>query len=76
MFEEESIMNDQIRIEIRQRTRHARTKTELVSAIFDSFRHAHIDWRKVSLDDMKTAVVIAARAVRECGGESPVNMPA
>lgn len=76
MFKEESIMNDEIRIEIRHRTRHARTRTELVSGIFDSFRHAQIDWRKVSLEDMKTAVVIAARAARECGGESPANMPA
>lgn len=76
MFDDESMINSQIRIEIRRRTRHVRTRTQLVTAIFDSFRHSQVDWRSVSLEDMKTAVLIAARAVRERGGESPENMPA
>lgn len=69
-------MNDHLRRTIRRRTRYARTKTELVTAIFDSFRHLEIDLQDVSLEDMKIAVVVAARAVRESGGESPLNMPA
>lgn len=79
MFDEEngeSVLNEAIRIELRRRTRNVRTRSELVAAIFDSFRHARIDWRNIPLEDMKTAVLIAARAVRERGGESPENMPA
>jgi len=37
----------------------------LVRAVFDSFHSQQIDLRKVSLDDMKSALVEAARAARE-----------
>jgi hypothetical protein len=67
MFKEDSIMNDQIRKAIRHRASRAKTKTQLVKAVFDSFRSSSIDPRKVSLEDMKTAVVEAARAARAAG---------
>ena len=64
MIKEESIMNEQIKRAIRQRASKARNKNELVLAVFDSFASSHIDIRKVSLEDMKIAVVEAARAAR------------
>lgn len=57
-------MNETIRRAIRQRARTAQSKDELVQAIFDTFRAAQIDVRRVSLEDMKTALVEAARAAR------------
>ncbi len=61
-------MNDNIRRAIRQKARGAHNKDELVEAVFDSFRGAHLDLRKVSLEDMKIAVVEAARSARaNCG---------
>ena len=76
MFKEESIMNDQIRKAIRHRASKARTKTQLVKAVFDSFRSSQIDPRKVSLDDMKAAVMEAALAARAAGQKNPGSMPA
>jgi hypothetical protein len=73
MFKEETIMNDQIRKAIRHRASKARTKTQLVKAVFDSFRSSQIDPRKVSLEDMKAAVVVATRAARDAGQK---NLPA
>ena len=64
MIKEESIMNEQIKRAIRQRASKARNNKELVRAVFDSFRNSQIDVRKVSLEDMKIAVVEAARAAR------------
>jgi hypothetical protein len=58
-------MNDQIRKAIRQRARRAVSKDDLVRAVFESFRAQQIDLRKVSLEDMKSALVEAARAARE-----------
>ena len=58
-------MNDQIRKAIRQRARRAVSKDDLVCAVFESFRAQQIDLRKVSLEDMKSALVEAARAARE-----------
>ena len=58
-------MNDQIRKAIRQRASRAVSKDDLVRAVFDSFRSQQVDLRKVSLDDMKSALVEAARAARE-----------
>jgi len=58
-------MNDQIRKAIRQRARRAVSKDDLVRAVFDTFRSQEIDLRKVSLDDMKSALIEAARAARE-----------
>lgn len=58
-------MNDQIRKAIRQRARRAVSKDDLVRAVFDSFRAQQIELRNVSLEDMKTALVEAARAARE-----------
>ena len=65
MFKEESLMNEQIRRAIRQRARRAVSRDDLVRAVFDTFRAQQIDLRGVSLDDMKSAVVEAARAARE-----------
>ena len=45
-------MNDQIRKAIRHRASKAKTKTQLVKAVFDSFRSSQIDPRKVSLEDI------------------------
>ena len=76
MLKEESMMNEQIRKAIRHRASKARTKTQLVKAVFDSFRSSQIDPRRVSLEDMKSAVVEAARAARAAGQKNPANMPA
>jgi hypothetical protein len=64
MFKEDSQMNDQIRKAIRQLARTAVTNDDLVRAVFDSFRAQSIDLRSVSLEDMKIALVEAARAAR------------
>jgi hypothetical protein len=64
MIKEEGIMNEQIKRAIRQRASRARNKHELVRAVFDTFKSSRIDVRKVSLEDMKIAVVEAARAAR------------
>jgi uncharacterized protein YijF (DUF1287 family) len=65
MFKEDSIMNEQIRKAIRCRAQRAVSRDDLVRAVFDSFRAQQIDLRNVSLEDMKTALVVAARAARE-----------
>jgi hypothetical protein len=57
-------MNEQIKRAIRQRARRAVTKDDLVRAVFDTFRSQQIDLRKVTLEDMKLAVVEAARAAK------------
>jgi len=58
-------MNEQIKKAIRQRARRAVSKDDLVRAVFDSFRSQQIELRNVTLEDMKTALVEAARAARE-----------
>jgi hypothetical protein len=65
MVKEETIMNEQIKKAIRQRARRAVSKDDLVRAVFDSFRSQQIELRNVSLEDMKSALVEAARAARE-----------
>lgn len=65
MLTEVTQMNEQIRKAIRQRARRAVSKDDLVRAVFDTFHSQQIDLRKVSLDDMKSALVEAARAARE-----------
>jgi hypothetical protein len=65
MFKEDSIMNEQIRKAIRQRARRAVSKDDLVRAVFDSFRAQQIELRSVTLEEMKAALVEAARAARE-----------
>ena len=57
-------MNEQIKRAIRQRARRALTNDDLVRAVFDSFRSQQVELRHVSLEDMKTALVEAARAAR------------
>ena len=61
---ENSQMNEQIKRAIRLRARRALTNDDLVRAVFDSFRAQQIDLRGVSLEDMKSALVEAARAAR------------
>jgi hypothetical protein len=61
---ENSQMNEQIKRAIRLRARRALTNDDLVRAVFDSFRAQQIDLRHVSLEDMKDALVEAARAAR------------
>ena len=63
--EEETIMNEQIKKAIRQRASRALSKDDLVRAVFDTFRAQQIELRNVSLEDMKAALVEAARAARE-----------
>lgn len=67
-------MNDSIRRAIRQKARGAHNKDELVEAVFDSFRGAKVDLRQVSLEDMKNAVVEAARSARTSGCNSRVAL--
>ncbi|MDX1943867.1 MAG: hypothetical protein SFU86_00555 [Pirellulaceae bacterium] len=57
-------MNEQIKRAIRQRARAARTKDDLVRAVFESFRAMEIDVRDVSLEDMKSALLEAALAAK------------
>ena len=64
VLKEETKMNDQIRRSIRQRASMAHSNDDLVNAVFDSFRGAQIVLEEVSLDDMKNAVVEAARSAR------------
>ena len=64
MIKEETVMNETIRSAIRQRAVAARSNDELVQAIFETFRAAQVDLRKVPLEDMKSALVEAARASR------------
>jgi len=58
-------MNEQILKAIRQRASRAVSNDDLVRAVFESFRAQQIELRKVSLEDMKAALVEAARAARE-----------
>jgi len=62
-------MNEQIRRAIRCRARRAVSNDDLVRAVFDSFRSQQVELRNVSLEDMKAALIEAARAARE---EDPV----
>ena len=59
-----SLLSDQIKRAIRHRAGRAVTKDDLVRAVFDSFRAQQIELRNVSLEDMKAALVEAARAAR------------
>jgi hypothetical protein len=63
--EEKSLMNEQIKKAIRQRASRAVSKDDLVRAVFDTFRAQQIELRNVSLEDMKSALVEAARAARD-----------
>jgi uncharacterized protein YijF (DUF1287 family) len=65
MIKEENILNEQIRKAIRLRARRAVCKDDLVRAVFESFRAQQVDLRSVALEDMKSALVEAARAARE-----------
>ena len=67
MLMEDSKLNDQIKRAIRHRAARALTNDYLVRAVFDSFRSQQIELRKVSLEDMKAALVEAARAARPNG---------
>jgi hypothetical protein len=64
-FKEVSVMNEQIKKAIRQRARRAVSKDDLVRAVFDGFRAQQVELRKVSLEDMKAALIEAARAAKE-----------
>lgn len=61
---EDSQMNEQIKRAIRQRAARALTKDDLVRAVFETFRAQQIELRNVSLEDMKAALVEAARAAK------------
>jgi hypothetical protein len=76
MIKEESIMNEQIKRAIRQRAKAARNNNELVRAVFDSFHSSRIDVRQVSLEDMKVAIVEAARAARAAQADEGRHLPA
>lgn len=60
-----SILNESVKRAIRHRAGRAVSKDDLVRAVFDSFRSQQIELRSVSLEDMKAALVEAARAARE-----------
>ena len=67
MLKEDSLLSEKIKRAIRQRAGRALTKDDLVRAVFDSFRSQQIELRSVSLEDMKAALVEAARAARHPG---------
>jgi hypothetical protein len=69
MLKEESLnrnsqLNEKIKRAIRQRAGRALTNDDLVRAVFESFRAQQIELRNVSLEDMKAALVEAARAAK------------
>ena len=64
MIKEDTILNDQIRRAIRHRARRAVSKDDLVRAVFDGFKAQQVELHTVSLEDMKSALVEAARAAR------------
>jgi hypothetical protein len=69
MLKEESLnrnsqWNETIKRAIRQRAGRALTNDDLVRAVFESFRAQQIELRNVSLEDMKAALVEAARAAK------------
>ena len=68
MLTEDSKLTDKIKRAIQQRARPALTKDDLVRAVFDSFRSQQIDLRHVSLEEMKQALVEAARAAKGASG--------
>jgi hypothetical protein len=65
MFKEDSVLNEPVRRAIRQRAQRAVSKDDLVRAVFEGFRAQSVELRRVSLEDMKSALVEAARAARE-----------
>ena len=65
MFKEDSVLNGPVRRAIRQRALRAVSKDDLVRAVFDGFRAQSVELRRVSLEDMKSALIEAARAARE-----------
>lgn len=65
MFKEDSVLNEQIRKAIRQRASRAVSKDDLVRAVFDSFRTQEISLGNVTLEDMKAALIEAARAQKQ-----------
>jgi hypothetical protein len=65
MKNSESILSEPVKRAIRHRAGRALSKDDLVRAVFDTFRCQQIDLRAVSLEDMKAALVEAARAARE-----------
>ncbi len=60
-------LNDQIKRAIRVQARQALTNDDLVRAVFDSFKSQQIALRQVSLEDMKQALIEAARAAKGIG---------
>jgi hypothetical protein len=68
MFKEDSQLNEQIKRAIRQRACRALTKDDLVRAVFDSFKSQKVDLRHVTLEEMKQALVEAARAAKDASG--------
>jgi hypothetical protein len=68
VFKEDSKLSDKIKRAIQQRACQALTKDDLVRAVFDSFRSQQRDLRLVSLEEMKQALVEAARAARISSG--------
>lgn len=65
MSTSDTILSEGVKRAIRNRAGRALSKDDLVRAVFDSFRCQQIDLRAVSLEDMKAALVEAARAARE-----------
>ena len=63
----DSLLNEKIKRAIRQRAGRALTNDDLVRAVFESFRAQQIELRNVSLEDMKAALVEAARRLRTNG---------
>jgi hypothetical protein len=64
-LKEENTMNEALEATIGRKARLATSKKQLVDAIFASFVEHAIDPTRVSLEDMKTAVVVACRSARE-----------
>ena len=70
MLKEDSKLSEKIKRAIQLRARRALTKDDLVRAVFDSFRSQQVELRHVSLEEMKQALVEAARAAK--GASEPM----
>ena len=60
-----AVITDQIVDEVRARSRLVSSRRELSKAIFESLRDANVDGRSVALEDVKSLLVDAVRALQQ-----------
>ena len=60
-----AVITDQILDEVRARSRLVSSRRELSKAIFEALRDANVDWQSVALEDAKSLLVDAVRALQQ-----------